>query len=116
MLDIILNLLPLIASVVLIFLFRYLDRQNRSVELAKKVVAEAKQDFEKYLKENTSKLQDVGTELETKQSVAIAAIKRLESIQNEVGEKTNLFQDKINSISTFIKNRLKNSLWFRIQK
>ena len=46
MLDIILNLLPLIASVVLIFLFRYLDRQNRSVELAKKVVAEAKQELD----------------------------------------------------------------------
>ena len=103
MLDIILNLLPLIASVVLILVFRYLDRNNRSVELAKKVVAEAKDNFEKYLKENSSKLQDMGTELETKQSVAVAAIKRLESIQVETNEKATMFQEKIDSISNMEK-------------
>jgi Tfp pilus assembly protein PilN len=99
MLNIILDLLPFIASVVLIFVFRYIDRDNRSLEKVKKFTDTVKSDFDSYFKENSQKILNVGTELETKQSQAIAAITRLESIQNSTNEKTQLFQEKAESIS-----------------
>ena len=55
MLDIILNLLPLIASVTLILVFRYLDKDNRSIEGAKRFIDGAKGQFDKYFQENTKK-------------------------------------------------------------
>ena len=103
MLEIILNLLPLIASITLILVFRYLDKDNRSIEGAKRFIDGAKTQFDKYFQDNTKKIQDAEIELETKQSLAVAAIKRLESIQAETDEKATLFQEKINAISTMEK-------------
>ena len=103
MLEMILNLLPLLASVTLILVFRYLDKDNRSIEGAKRYIDNAKSQFDKYFQDNSKKIQDAEIELETKQSVAIAAIKRLESIQEEVVTKADSFQGNIDSISTMEK-------------
>ena len=103
MLDIILNLLPVIASVTLILVFRSMDKDNRSIEGAKRFIDGAKGDFDKYFEENSQKLQNVETELETKQSLAIAAIKRLESIQEETNAKVTLFQEKLDAVATMEK-------------
>ena len=103
MLEMILNLLPLLASVSLILVFRYLDKDNRSIEGAKRYIDNAKSQFDKYFQDNSKKIQDAEIELETKQSVAIAAIKRLESIQEEVVTKADSFQGNIDSISTMEK-------------
>ena len=99
----ILNLLPLLASVTLILVFRYLDKDNRSIEGAKRYIDNAKSQFDKYFQDNSKKIQDAEIELETKQSLAIAAIKRLESIQEDVASKTDSFQGNIDSISTMEK-------------
>lgn len=55
MLEIILNLLPLIASITLILVFRYLDKDNRSIEGAKRFIDGAKTQFDKYFQDNTKK-------------------------------------------------------------
>jgi chromosome segregation ATPase len=96
------------------FIFRQLDKKNRSIEKVKKFTDKVFSDFDTYFTEKSRDMQNSGAELATAQSEAVAAIKRLEKIKQETEEhlagldQTNSavleIQDRINKFDGIIKD------------
>ncbi len=81
------NIITLCISLVLIILFRQLDKNNRSIEKVKKFGDKLKADLELFIKERTATLQESSIALDVQQAKAVAAVKRLESIREDLARK-----------------------------
>ncbi len=81
------NIITLCISLVLIILFRQLDKNNRSIEKVKKFGDKLKADLELFIKERTAALQESSIALDVQQAKAVAAVKRLESIREDLARK-----------------------------
>ncbi len=78
------NIITLILSCTLVIVFRQLDKNNRSIEKVKKFGDKLKEDLEAFIKEKTGKLEESTISLDVEQQRAIAAVKRLESIREDI--------------------------------
>ncbi|HPO01894.1 MAG TPA: hypothetical protein PL077_01010, partial [Treponemataceae bacterium] len=61
-----------------------MDKNNRSIEKVKKFGDKLKEDLEAFIKEKTGKLEESTISLDVEQQRAIAAVKRLESIREDI--------------------------------
>ncbi len=71
------NIITLVVSLLLILVFRQLDKNNKSIDKVKKYSDKIKTDLDTYFNTRSQALQDAAVELEVKQTQAIAAVKRL---------------------------------------
>lgn len=78
------NIITLCICLVLVILFRQLDKGNRSIEKVKKFGDKLKDDLEAFIKERTAKLEESSISLDVQQAKAVAAVKRLESIREDL--------------------------------
>ena len=74
----------LVISLMLILFFRQTDKNNRSIEKAKKYGDRVKDEIEGFVNERTQNLRDAAIELDAKLSQAIAAVNKLDSIYKKV--------------------------------
>ncbi|UTC75595.1 hypothetical protein E4O03_02365 [Treponema sp. OMZ 792] len=75
------NLITLVICVGIIIAFRQSDKNNRSIEKAKRYGDKIKEDLEAFVNEKNSTLSDLSTELGVQQSKAIATVKRLDELR-----------------------------------
>ena len=79
--DILFNLITLVICIGIIIAFRQSDKNNRSIEKAKRYGDKIKEDLESFVNEKNSTLSDLSTELGVQQSKAIATVKRLDELR-----------------------------------
>ncbi|MDR1748681.1 MAG: hypothetical protein LBR47_06450, partial [Spirochaetaceae bacterium] len=75
------DILTLGITLLLVILFRYLDRNNRSLEKVKKFTEKAKSDFDEHVHNRSQSLQDASVDLSVQQTQALAAVKRLDEMR-----------------------------------
>ena len=90
----IISLITLVVCVGLLFAFRYADKNNRSLEKVKKFSDQAKQELDDYFKERTRNLENSGVELDTKQSMSVAAVKKLEKLYGDFNQRVKELEDR----------------------
>lgn len=95
------NIITLIISLTLIVIFRQMDRNNRSIEKAKKFGDRLKDELDAFIKERTAKLEDSTLALDLEQTKAVAAVKRLESIREELAKKEAELIDRTRAVENF---------------
>jgi DNA repair exonuclease SbcCD ATPase subunit len=81
------NLLTMGICLLVVLLFRQLDKNNRSMEKVKKFGDKLKADLDLYIKERSSRLDESSVSLDVQQAKAVAAVKRLESIREELSRR-----------------------------
>jgi len=81
------NLVTMGVCLLLVLLFRQLDKNNRSLEKVKKYSDKIKGEIEHYIKERVDRLNDAALGLEVQQTKAVAAVKRLDAIREDVARK-----------------------------
>lgn len=94
----VLHLLVLAICVAIILAFRQSDKNNRSIEKTKRYGEKVKVDFEGFIDKKRNELSDVITELDVKQSRAVAATKKMDEIYDQFNKKTTVIEAKANSI------------------
>ncbi len=81
------NIITLCVSVALIVVFRQMDRNNRSIEKAKKYGDKLKDELEAFIRDRTGKLDESSLALDLQQTKAVAAVNRLEKIREDLERK-----------------------------
>lgn len=81
------NILTLCITIVLLVLYRQMDKGNRSIEKVKRFGDKLKDDLALFLKERTANLEESSLALDVQQTKAVAAVKRLDSIRVEIEKK-----------------------------
>jgi len=95
------NILTLTISLTLIVIFRQLDKNNRSLEKAKKYGDKLRDDLDLYIKERSAKLDEAAVALEVQQTKAVAAVKRLDSIREELARKEEELMQRTQAVGAF---------------
>lgn len=95
------NILTLCISIVLIIIFRQMDRNNRSIEKAKKFGDKLKDDLDSYIKARTSSLDEASVALDVQQAKAVAAVKRLEEIRADIQAKEASLLERNKAVESF---------------
>lgn len=85
-------------SVAIIFVFRYLDRNNRSLDKVKKFTDKIKSEFDAYYDKKNQELQNSTVDLQVKQTQAIATVKKLEKLYEEFSQKSNELTTRIEAV------------------
>ena len=80
-------LISLLVSLVVVCGFRYLDRNNRSVEKVKKYTDKIKAEFDTYFGSQQQELKNKALDLEVQKTQAIASVKSLQNLQKEFTDK-----------------------------
>jgi len=93
------NIVTLCISLVLVLLFRQMDKNNRSIEKVKKFGDKLKADLELFIRERTDRLHESSIALDVQQTKAVAAVKRLESIREELVKKEAELMERTKSVS-----------------
>lgn len=81
------NIVTLCISIALIVIFRQMDRNNRSIEKAKKFGDKLKDELDGFVRERTGKLEESSLTLDVQQAKAVAAVNRLEKIREDLEKK-----------------------------
>ena len=95
------NILTLCVSIILIIVFRQMDRNNRSIEKAKKFGDKLKDDLDGFIKERASRLEESSIALEVQQTKAVAAVKRLEEIRADIAGKEASLLERNKAVESF---------------
>ena len=83
-------LISLLVSFVVVCAFRYLDRNNRSVEKVKKYTDKIKAEFDTYFGSQQQELKNKALDLDVQKTQAIASVKSLQNLQKEFTEKKHI--------------------------
>lgn len=95
------NILTLAICLVLVILFRQLDRNNRTLEKVKKFGDKLKDELDAFVKERTAKLEESTVALNVEQAKAVAAVKRLDSIREELAQKEANLMERTKAVDDF---------------
>ncbi len=95
------NILTLLISVTLILVVRQMDRNNRSIEKAKKFGDRLKDEIDAFIKERTGKLEESSMSLDVQQAKAVAAVKRLEAIREDILSKEASLLERNKAVESF---------------
>lgn len=98
------NILTLCISLFLVILFRQLDKNNRSIEKVKKFGDKLKAELEVFIKEKAAQLQESSLALDMQQEKAIAAVKRLDSIREDLLKKEAELLERTKSVANIEKH------------
>jgi chromosome segregation ATPase len=99
------TLISVTVSVAVIFIVRQLDKDNNSLDKVKRYADKRQADFDVYFKEQVQKLSGLSADLDTHQTAAGAAVKRLEKQTDEFRSMSSGFEKNFDSIET-INNRI----------
>ncbi|MBQ1983673.1 MAG: hypothetical protein II232_03485, partial [Spirochaetaceae bacterium] len=92
-------LISLLVSLLVVCGFRYLDRNNRSVEKVKKYTDKIKAEFDTYFGNQQQELKNKALDLDVQKTQAIASVKSLQNLQKEFTEKKNTLDSQISEIA-----------------
>ncbi len=81
------NLVTMGVCLLVVLLFRQLDKNNRSLEKVKKYTDKIKGELEQFIKDRVDRLNDAALGLDVQQTKAVAAVKRLDAIREDVARK-----------------------------
>lgn len=95
------NILTLCITIVLLVLYRQMDKGNRSIEKVKRFGDKLKDDLALFLKERSTKLEESSLALDVQQTKAVAAVKRLDSIRQEIEQKEADLLERTKKVSAF---------------
>ncbi len=95
------NIITLSICVILILVFRQLDKNGRTLEKIKKFGDKLKDDLDAFVKERTSKLEESAIALTVEQTKAVAAVKRLESIRDDLAKKEETLMLRTREVEDF---------------
>ncbi|HQF73545.1 MAG TPA: hypothetical protein PK786_06595 [Treponemataceae bacterium] len=95
------NILTLCITIVLLVLYRQMDKGNRSIEKVKRFGDKLKDDLALFLKERTAKLEESSLALDVQQTKAVAAVKRLEAIRADLEKKEADLLERTKAVSSF---------------
>ncbi|WP_255822468.1 SpiroCoCo family coiled-coil protein [Treponema putidum] len=92
------NIVTLAICVGIIVAFRQSDKNNRSIEKAKRYGDKIKEDLEVFINEKNSSLSDLSTELAVQQSTAIATVKKLDDLSKMFLKQTETVEARAETI------------------
>lgn len=95
------DILVLSVSVLIIFIFRYLDRGNRSLEKAKQFIIRAQENLTNIVEEKAQQLKDLAINIEIYQQSARQAIEQLEASAEDLHQRTSHVDDIQNRIDQY---------------
>ncbi len=93
------NILTIGICLLLVILFRQMDKSNRSIEKVKKFGDKLKNDLDIFIKERTAQLNDASVGLEVQQTKAVAAVRRLDSIREELSTKEEALLERTQAVN-----------------
>lgn len=85
----------------MVILFRQMDKGNRSLEKVKKFTDKLKDELDAYIKDRTLKLEESSIALDVQQTKAVAAVKRLETIREDLAKREADLLEKTKSVDEF---------------
>ncbi|WP_024470195.1 SpiroCoCo family coiled-coil protein [Treponema pedis] len=94
MIYIVLNIVTLIICIAIIIGFRQSDKNNRSIEKAKRYGEKIKEDLDIFINEKRSALTDLTTELGVQQTRAIATVKKLDEVYDQFMKNTGTIETR----------------------
>ena len=94
MIYIIFNILTLVICTAIIIGFRQSDKNNRSIEKAKRYGEKIKEDLDAFINERQSALTDLITELGVQQTRAIATVKKLDEVYEQFMKNTGAIETR----------------------
>jgi DNA repair exonuclease SbcCD ATPase subunit len=83
-----LNIATLVIVLVILFAFRRLDRDNRSLERVRKLADRLRDELSAYVEKRSDDLQRFGIELDVQQKAAKVALDKLQTVQEHLAGKT----------------------------
>ncbi|WP_028974494.1 SpiroCoCo family coiled-coil protein [Spirochaeta cellobiosiphila] len=89
------NIITLLIVVLILFLYRQLDKGNRSLEKVKRYSDKIRDDLEKFVDERTTEIKDIAVELEVHQKSGREVLNRIQSIEDEIASRADVL-DKVN--------------------
>ena len=92
------NLITLSISLGAIFIMRYMDRHNRSVDLAREYGKRLKDDIAAFTEEKAALVKDNGLILDVQKSAVKEALNRLTEANAELSDKTSLIMQRVEDI------------------
>ena len=92
------NIITLAISLGAIFVMRYLDRQNRSVDLAREYGKRLKEDIAGFAEEKAAEVKDNGLVLDVQKSAVKEALNRLTEANAELNNKTSEITQRLEEI------------------
>jgi DNA repair exonuclease SbcCD ATPase subunit len=95
------NIVTLLISVSLIVIVRQMDRNNRSIEKAKKFGDRLKDELDAFIRERQGKLEESSVALDVQQAKAVAAVKRLEAIRGDIESKEASLLERNKAVESF---------------
>ena len=95
------TIISVVITLALIFVFRQVDKNNRSLERVKKYGDKLRDDLNVFVKEKTDGIEQSSVELETQKKATIAAIKRLESIEEDIKARSKTLVDVQKHITSY---------------
>jgi len=95
------NILTVAICVVTVLLFRQLDKNNRSLEKVKKFGDRLKEELDAFVKDRAAALEEKSISLEVQQTKAVAAVKRLESIREDLDRREADLLDRTKAVEDF---------------
>lgn len=95
---ILISVITLIVCVGLFVVFRVADKNNRSLEKVSNYTERAKKEFDDYIQQRMNQLQNAAVDLDTKQNMSVAAVKRLEQLYDDFSKQAINFEEKNNAL------------------
>ena len=99
------NIITAAVCLIMLIVFRRLDKKNRSIEKVKKFTDKILADFEDTFKNRVMQLENAGSELDVKQIQALAAVKKLEQEKAHFEESAADFSARTAQLDD-VKNRI----------
>jgi chromosome segregation ATPase len=94
---------PIIISlaVAALFVLRFVDRNNRSLEKIKRYTDKVKGDLDKYVGERTDELKNIGIEVDVHQKASREIIKKIEAFEQRLAEKNDTLENVFSRIEDY---------------
>ena len=92
------NFITLGITLFVIFMMRYMDRQNRSVDLAREYGKRLKDDIASFAEEKAAEVKDNGLVLDVQKSAVKEALNRLAEANRELMEKTGAVTQRLEEV------------------
>ena len=92
-------LISLAVSLGVAVFFRYLDRNNRSLDKVKKFTDKIKDEFDEYFVKQQEAIKNEAIDLDVQKTQAIASVKSLQKFQQDFTDKKNALDKEISAIT-----------------
>lgn len=87
------DLIVLLLVVIILVVYRQLDRNNRSIDKVKRFVERAQLEMDEVVSEKVTMLKDIGIELEVHQKAAREVLKRIQTIEDQLNSRSGAMEE-----------------------